>query len=149
MKINIDFLVETNNEQILLAMQMPRFLQDWWSWWWWWWTIVCSSNIAYTFAFVCVEYDRISLFPSLTSERQCRWSTITNFTSSHDRIWTLPPPCIWVYPSETARSIRRPRPNLMKLSGFVELVSLSILLKKFFQFRPIFTDIQLKYFYLL
>ena len=43
-------------------------------------------------------------------------------------------PVIWVYPSETARSIRRPRPNLMKLSGFVELISLIILLKRFFNF---------------
>ena len=42
-----------------------------------------------------------------------------------------------MYPSETARSIRRPCPNLMKLSGFVELVSLSILLKKkFFSISP-------------
>ncbi len=34
---------------------------------------------------------------------------------------------IWVYPPEIARSIRWPRPILMKLSGFVELFVLIIL----------------------
>ena len=52
--------------------------------------------------------------------------------------------CLWVCPPEVARSIRRPRPNLMKLSGFVELVSLIILVTAFFKFDRFFTEIQVK-----
>ena len=49
-----------------------------------------------------------------------------------------------VCPPEVARSIRRPRPNLMKLSGFVELVSLIILVTTFLKFDRFFTEIQVK-----
>ena len=40
--------------------------------------------------------------------------------------------------------IRRPRPNLMKLSGFVELDSLNILVTTFLKFDRFFTEIQVK-----
>ena len=52
--------------------------------------------------------------------------------------------CIWVCPPEVARFIRRSRPNLMKLSGFVELVSLIILVTTFLKFDRFFTEIQVK-----
>jgi hypothetical protein len=44
------------------------------------------------------------------------------------------------------QSIRRQRPNLMKLSGFVENFSLIILLILFFEFDCIFIRIWIKYF---
>jgi hypothetical protein len=42
---------------------------------------------------------------------------------------------------EYHQSIRRPRPNSMKLSGFVELVSLIILIIKFLKFDFAFKEI--------
>ncbi len=52
-----------------------------------------------------------------------------------------------VYSRDLAKSIRRSRPNPLKLSGFVEFFALIILVINFSQLKPIFIKIEMKFFF--
>ena len=56
------------------------------------------------------------------------------------------PTYTWVNPWDITRLIRRPWPNSLKLSQFVELFELIILVINLLGFEFIFTEIQVKYY---